>query len=226
MRQSARCCFDPADLHRPPRCRPATARRARARAKSAADANSPSRAGCPNRAPDATASCTRTPAAPAPTAPVAQLPVIDGLHDNDAVAVCGDSITEQKRYSVYMEDYLLMCKPKSNVHAMQFGWGGEVVGGFLGRMSNVLRFPVTVATTFYGMNDGGYAALTDERAKLYRDGTKSIVDTFKKSGVRFIVVGSPGVVDSKTFRPAVPEGRQGLQQRPSASSRDIAGRSR
>jgi hypothetical protein len=68
-------------------------------------------------------------------------------------------------------------------------------------MSNELRFPVTVATTCYGMNDGGYAPLTPDKAKAYRDSMNSIVDTFQKSGVHFIVVGSPGAVDSKTFRP-------------------------
>ena len=50
------------------------------------------------------------------------------------------------------------------------------------------------------MNDGGYAALTPERAQEYRDGMTRIVDTFKKSGVRFIVVGSPGAVDTKFFK--------------------------
>ncbi len=127
------------------------------------------------------------------------------LKENDLLAICGDSITEQKLYSVYIEDYLLMCKPTQSVHAMQFGWGGEKVDGFLHRMSNVLRFPVTVATTLYGMNDGYYGPLTPEHAQAYRDGTKAIVETFKKSGVRVIVVGSPGVVDSKTFRPNNPD---------------------
>jgi lysophospholipase L1-like esterase len=92
-----------------------------------------------------------------------------------------------------------MCKPKQNLQTMQFGWGGETAGGFLGRMSNVLRFPVTAATTLYGMNDGGYAPLTPERANEYRAKMTANVDTFKKSGVRLIVVGSPGAVDTKYF---------------------------
>jgi lysophospholipase L1-like esterase len=139
------------------------------------------------------------------TAPATAPAPAAGLKEGDFLAICGDSITEQKLYSVYIEDYLLMCRPRTNLRAMQFGWGGEVVGGFLGRMSNVLRFPVTAATTCYGMNDGGYAPLTPERATKYREGSKAIVDTFKKSGVRFIVVGSPGVVDSKTFKPGEPD---------------------
>src|SRR4051812_31734650 len=51
--------------------------------------------------------------APATSAP-ATAPVANALRENDFVAVCGDSITEQKMYSLYIEDYLLMCRPKSN----------------------------------------------------------------------------------------------------------------
>lgn len=139
------------------------------------------------------------PPVPAPPAP-ATTQAAAALKENDLVAICGDSITEQKLYSVFIEDYLLMCQPKQKLGAAQFGWGGEVAPGFLGRISNVLRFPVTVATTCYGMNDGGYKPIDDETKKKYRDGMTGIVDTFKKSGVRFVVVGSPGVVDSKLYR--------------------------
>src|SRR3954454_20482466 len=78
------------------------------------------------------------------------------LQKGDFVAICGDSITEQKQYSVFIEDYLLMCKPQADVRVMQFGWSGEVAPGFLSKMPNeALKFPFTVATTAYGMNDGG-----------------------------------------------------------------------
>jgi lysophospholipase L1-like esterase len=123
------------------------------------------------------------------------------LQPGDLVAVCGDSITEQRLYSVFMEDYLLMCQPAAQVQAMQFGWGGETSWGFRDRMANdVLVFKPSVATTCYGMNDGGYAALTADRSKQYREATETIIKSFRQAGVRFIVVGSPGVVDSNTFR--------------------------
>lgn len=138
-------------------------------------------------------------AAVCPTAHAAS--ATQALQSGDLVAVCGDSITEQKLYSVFMEDYLLMCQPASQVQAMQFGWSGETSWGFLARMANdVLVFKPSVATTCYGMNDGGYAALTQDRSKQYRDAMEGIVKAFKGAGVRFIVVGSPGVVDSTTFR--------------------------
>src|SRR3954452_3222296 len=80
------------------------------------------------------------------------------VKDGDLVAIVGDSITEQKLYSVFIEDYLLMCAPGGQgVRTMQFGWGGETSWGFDARMENdCLRFKSTVMTTCYGMNDGGY----------------------------------------------------------------------
>jgi lysophospholipase L1-like esterase len=123
------------------------------------------------------------------------------LRPDDGVAICGDSITEQKLYSVYIQTYLLACQPQPGLRAMQFGWGGEVSWGFLDRMDNdVLRYKPTVATTCYGMNDGGYGPLADERARKYRDAMIGVVKRFKDNGVRFIVIGSPGAVDSDTFR--------------------------
>lgn len=125
------------------------------------------------------------------------------LQAGDKVAVCGDSITEQKQYSVYIEQYLLACQPKANLRAMQFGWGGETVWGFAGRVQNdVLGFSPTVATTCYGMNDGGYGPLKPETATKYRDTTTALIKTFKDGGVRAIVIGSPGVVDTDTYKRA------------------------
>jgi lysophospholipase L1-like esterase len=123
------------------------------------------------------------------------------LKPDDYVAIIGDSITEQKLYSLYMEDYLLMCQPVSNLSTTQFGWGGETSWGFAGRMENdMLRFHPTAATTCFGMNDGGYSPMSPEKANHYRDGQSSVVEKLKKGGVRLIVVGSPGCVDSDTFR--------------------------
>lgn len=123
------------------------------------------------------------------------------LQAKDFVAVCGDSITEQRQYSVFIEDYMLMCQPAADLRVMQAGWGGEVAHGFLPRMDrDVLALHPTVMTTCYGMNDGGYGAFDPGRGKLYRDTEKTIAQTARKGGVRLFVLGSPGCVDSNTFR--------------------------
>ncbi len=123
------------------------------------------------------------------------------VEQGDVVAVIGDSITEQKQYSVFIEDYLLMCQPAGDLQITQFGWGGETASGFQKRMQNdMLRFKPSLITTCFGMNDGGYGPLTKERANLYRNSQQQIIDKAKEAGVRTIIVGSPGCVDTDKFR--------------------------
>jgi lysophospholipase L1-like esterase len=123
------------------------------------------------------------------------------LQNNDVVGICGDSITEQHIYSVDIEDYLVMCKPIVGVRTEQFGWSGETSWGFLDKMPIfTLPFKPTVVTTCYGMNDGGYSAMTNEKGDRYRTAQTAVIEKLKHSGAHFIVLGSPGAVDSDTFR--------------------------
>src|SRR5688572_9266950 len=72
------------------------------------------------------------------------------LKRGDRLAICGDSITEQKMYSRAIETYLTVCAPELDISIRQYGWGGEQAPGFLARMTNdCLRFEPTVATTCY-----------------------------------------------------------------------------
>lgn len=116
------------------------------------------------------------------------------------VAVVGDSITEQKQYSRNIEMYLMICLPELKAHVMQFGWSGETAGGFVRRLNNdLLPFNPNLVTTCYGMNDGRYTAFTPDIGKGYEVPMRDIVDRLKKAGVT-VLVGSPGAVDTKTFR--------------------------
>ena len=116
------------------------------------------------------------------------------LKQGDRLAICGDSITEQKMYSRIIEDYLTMCAPELEVTVRQYGWGGERAPGFLARMTNdCLRFKPTIATTCYGMNDHEYRPYEDRIGQTYRDNQTAIVEAFKAHGAR-VVLGSPGCV--------------------------------
>ena len=100
----------------------------------------------------------------------------DDLRPGDVVAICGDSITEQGLYSAFIEAYLLACQPVSGVRTHQFGLSGETSWEFVNRIdSDVLPFRPTVATTCYGMNDGGYGPFDPEREMAYRRATTEIV---------------------------------------------------
>lgn len=119
------------------------------------------------------------------------------LREGDRLAVCGDSITEQKMYSRIMETYLTACVPQLKITVRQYGWGGETAEGFLRRMTNdCLRFQPTVATTCYGMNDHRYQAYDEANGQWYRTHSAAILQAFLSAGAR-VVQGSPGCVGPK-----------------------------
>lgn len=116
------------------------------------------------------------------------------LKTNDRLAICGDSITEQKMYSRIIEDYLTVCVPELQVTVRQYGWSGERAPGFLARMTNdCLRFKPTIATTCYGMNDHEYRTYEDRIGKTYDEKSVAIVEAFKTNGAR-VIQGSPGCI--------------------------------
>lgn len=118
------------------------------------------------------------------------------LREGDRLAICGDSITEQRMYSRAMETYLTVCVPELKVTVRQFGWSGETAPGFLARLTNdVLRFKPTIATTSYGMNDHGYKAYEPAIGQRYREALTAIVQAFTNAGVR-VIVGSPSCIGS------------------------------
>ena len=116
------------------------------------------------------------------------------LKTGDRLAICGDSITEQKMYSRIMEDYLTVCVPELKVTVRQYGWSGERAPGFLARMTNdCLLFKPTVATTCYGMNDHEYGPYEERIGRTYCQKSMEVVEAFKSRGVR-VILGSPGCV--------------------------------
>jgi len=134
------------------------------------------------------------------TAEEAAAPRASILKKGQRVAIVGDSITEQKLYSKFIELYLTACLPELDLHCIQLGWGGETAPGFAARMNNdLLPWKPDVVTTCYGMNDGGYRAYDESIGKRYFLAMADIVARIKKTGAT-VVVGGPGVVDSKYFQ--------------------------
>jgi lysophospholipase L1-like esterase len=122
------------------------------------------------------------------------------LKKGHRVAIVGDSITEQKLYSKFIETYLTLCLSDLDLHVLQLGWSGETAPGFLGRMNNdLLPWKPDVVTTCYGMNDGGYRAYDESIGRQYLAAMTDIVGRLKKSGAT-VVVGGPGAVDFNFFR--------------------------
>ncbi|HEX5791098.1 MAG TPA: SGNH/GDSL hydrolase family protein, partial [Luteolibacter sp.] len=127
-----------------------------------------------------------------------EAPRVQGLQlrKGDRLAICGDSITEQKMYSVILETYLTACTPELEITCRQYGWSGEQASGFLARMkSDVLRFNPSIATTCYGMNDFRYVPYDEAIATAYRNNLTEISKQFREANCRWII-GSSGIIDS------------------------------
>ncbi|TWT81233.1 GDSL-like Lipase/Acylhydrolase [Planctomycetes bacterium CA13] len=114
------------------------------------------------------------------------------LKEGDRLAICGDSITEQRMYSRIIETYLTACVPQFNITVRQYGWSGEKTDGFYRRMEqDCLTFEPTVATLVYGMNDCRYRPFDVTNGQWYEDYYTAIVRRFTQDNVG-VIVGSPG----------------------------------
>ena len=123
------------------------------------------------------------------------------LKPGDRLAIVGDSITEQKLYSKFMEDYITACYPELKIDVVQLGWSGEVARSFFRRMKKDLTpFNPTVVTLFYGMNDGGYGAFKASIGETYEDSMSKIAEGVIKDNKAKLLIGSPGNVDTNTWK--------------------------
>lgn len=126
----------------------------------------------------------------APVEGVAEVSVKKG----DRLVILGDSITEQKRYSLMMEAYLTACHPELGVEVRQYGWSGEQIPGLLARLkSDVLRFQPTLATTCYGMNDFQYVPTNPEVTANYKKNLETLNQRLGEAGCR-VVIGAAGII--------------------------------
>ena len=81
---------------------------------------------------------------------------------NDRIVIYGDSITEQRLYSRFLQQYLFVRYPEMKLRVFNAGWSGDQAAGALGRLErDVLYLKPTVVTLFFGMNDGWYSAISD-----------------------------------------------------------------
>lgn len=123
------------------------------------------------------------------------------LQDGDTLVLCGDSITEQRIYTVLIEDYLLMCQPANIAGTAQLGWSGERITALHGRLaSDLVPFRPTAVTLLYGMNDGGYSPPAQEVEQSFHAETAAVIRELHAHGVRLILVGSPCAVDLDRFK--------------------------
>lgn len=122
------------------------------------------------------------------------------FHDGDRVVFLGDSITEQRLYTTYLETYLLTRFPAWNLEFRNAGWGGDTsylrtrgVPADQALRRDVLDLHPTVVTIDFSMNDAGYGVLKQDQYDQHMAGEKAIVQQLQAAGVRPIVLTASAV---------------------------------
>ncbi len=117
------------------------------------------------------------------------------LKADDRVVIYGDSITEQRLYSRFVQQYIQCRYPDLKINFYNAGWSGDTAGGGFKRLErDVLGLKPTVVTLFFGMNDGSYCAQADGITGNFKRNEEQIIQALKAKGVR-VVVYTPGAVD-------------------------------
>ncbi len=130
------------------------------------------------------------------------------LKSGDRVVFYGDSITDQRLYTTFVETYVVTRFPQLNVSFVHSGWGGDrVTGGGGGPIDlrlhrDVIAYKPTVMTVMLGMNDASYRAYDAQVFNTYSEGYKHIVEAVKAAlpGIRITVI-QPSSFDDVTRPP-------------------------
>jgi lysophospholipase L1-like esterase len=105
--------------------------------------------------------------------------------DGDVVVVMGDSITEQRLYSNYLEMWTITRFPAWNLTFRNVGIGGDTSGGGNSRFKrDVLAYKPTALTVDFGMNDGRYQAFKEDTFQVYMKSLQGIADQAKAAKIR------------------------------------------
>jgi lysophospholipase L1-like esterase len=135
------------------------------------------------------------------------------LKDKDTVVFYGDSITDQRLYTVATEAFVLTRFQQLHVKFVHSGWGGDfVTGGGGGTIETRLKRDVfayhpTVVTIMLGMNDGKYRRFDDDLFTTYRTGYEKILSMIRQDSpdARLTLI-EPSPYDDVTRAPSFTDG--------------------
>jgi lysophospholipase L1-like esterase len=135
------------------------------------------------------------------------------LHDGDTVVFFGDSITNQRLYTVFTEAYVLTRFPRMRVTFVHSGWSGDrVTGGFGGPIDlrldrDVFAYAPTVITIMLGMNDAEYRSYDDGIFNIFANGYRHILERIKAAAPQArTTLLEPSPYDDFTRPPEFPGG--------------------
>jgi lysophospholipase L1-like esterase len=109
------------------------------------------------------------------------------LHSGDTVVFYGDSITDQRLYTMVTELFVVTRYPRLDIRFVDSGWGGDrVTGGGGGPIDvrlqrDVLAYHPTVMTIMLGMNDGRYTSHTAADDETFYAGFRHLVEVVRQA---------------------------------------------
>ncbi len=152
------------------------------------------------------------------------------LKPGDRVVFYGDSITDQRLYTTFVETFVVTRFPKLPVTFVHSGWGGDrVTGGGGGPVDlrldrDVIAYKPTVMTIMLAMNDASYRPFDQAIFDTYRNGYRHIVDKMKGAipSLRMTLI-QPSPFDDVTRPPGFPGGYNAVLVRYGEFVKEIAG---
>lgn len=140
-----------------------------------------------------------------PQAPLAGL----DLRDGDCIVFLGDSITHQRLYTQYVENYFYTRFPKMRLRLHNAGVGGSRAWDALFRFDqDVASYRPKYVTVLLGMNDGRYSEYLDDVFTSYSTEMNRLLDKISACGATAILM-TPTMFDSRAKRLQPPGGFMG-----------------
>lgn len=116
-----------------------------------------------------------------------------------SVLILGDSITQRGAYVNFLEYYIQTELPDVEIDLLSVGLSGErAAESAFNRAKKIYaqkKFDLVLAC--YGMNDGLYHPLNDERFNAYKSGIKKLTDMATAAGAKIVFM-TPTLFENKT----------------------------
>lgn len=141
-----------------------------------------------------------------PSTPLSTMELADG----DSVVFLGDSITHQRLYTQYVEDFFYTRFPNMRLKFHNSGVGGAQALDALDRFDrDVAAYKPKYVTILLGMNDGRYRAFDPEIFKTYQQDMTKVVEKIKDIGATPILM-TPTMFDARAGRTGRWKDREGV----------------
>lgn len=122
------------------------------------------------------------------------------LDDGDCVVFLGDSITHQRLYTQYVEDFFYTRYPNKRIRFHNAGVGGAKAWDALERFDrDVAAYKPKYVTILLGMNDGAYQPFNQEIFDTYMKDMQKVIEKIKGIGATPILM-TPTMLDARAAR--------------------------